>query len=55
MKWLIFLIEVTLASVKKKISEEEHEKTVRGEADFLGVEMTPSDFIIYGLGLEEQQ
>jgi hypothetical protein len=51
----MLITEVTLASVKKKISEEEHKKTAQGKADFIGLEMTPSDFIIAGLDLEEQQ
>jgi hypothetical protein len=46
---------VTLAAVKKKLSEEEHEKTVRGEGDLNLLEITVSDFIIAGIDLEEQQ
>jgi hypothetical protein len=48
-------IEVTLAGVKKKLSEEEHAKATRGEGDLSKLEVTASDFIIAGIQLEEQQ
>jgi hypothetical protein len=46
---------VTLVAVKKKLSEEEHEKTTRGEGDFNTMEIAASDFVIAGMDLEEQQ
>ena len=46
---------MTLAAVKKKLSEEEHEKTTRREGDLSMLEITASDFIMAGIDLEEQQ
>jgi len=46
--------ETTTAAVKKRLSEAEHEKATRG-CEFIGLGITPSDFIIGGLDLEEQQ
>lgn len=54
-RWLIILVVVTLASVKKKISEEEHEKVIQGGINVISSDTTPSDFIISGLDLVEQQ
>jgi hypothetical protein len=48
-------VEVTQAAVKKKLSEEEHEKAARGEGDLNTLEITASDFVIAGIDLEEQQ
>ena len=46
---------MTLAAVKKKISESEHEKAAGRLGDFVGLGVTPSEFIIGGIDLEEQQ
>jgi hypothetical protein len=47
--------EVTLAAVKKKISESEHEKLANGSGDVTSLGIMPSDFIIGGMNLEEEQ
>jgi hypothetical protein len=44
-----------MASVKKKLSEEEHERAAKGQGDLNMLEITASDFIIAGIDLEEQQ
>ena len=49
------LSEVTLASVKKQLSDEEHQKAAHGEIDFNNLKTTAGDFVIKGLDLEEQQ
>jgi len=47
--------EVTLASVKKAISEEEMKEAARGTNVPNDLEIMPSDFIISGIELEDQQ
>jgi hypothetical protein len=44
-------VDVTMAAIKKKLFEEDHERAVQGE----GNDVTANDFIITGLDLEEQQ
>jgi hypothetical protein len=48
-------IEVTLAAVKKVISEEELRQAARGATAPNDLEITPSDFIISGIELEDHQ
>jgi len=50
-----YLSEVTLAAVKKKLSEEEHERAAQGDVDAPTLDLMPSDFVIAGIALEEQQ
>ena len=47
--------EVTLASVKKRLSEEEHDKAMRGTLEYHSSGVSASDFIVSGMELEEQQ
>jgi hypothetical protein len=47
--------EVTLASVKKQISDDEHQQAVQGKLQFSGLKITAGDFLVEGLNLEEQQ
>ena len=47
--------EVTLASVKKLIAEEEHMRAARGDVDVKALDLTSSDFIIMGLEIEDLQ
>ena len=44
-----------MAAVKRKNSESEHEKVANGLGDITRFGITPSDFIIGGLDIEEQQ
>jgi hypothetical protein len=46
---------VTLASVKKLIAEEEHERAARGDVNVKASDLTSSDFVIMGLEIEELQ
>ena len=47
--------EVTLAAIKKKMSESEREKAANGSGEVTSLGTTPSDFIVEGMDLEEQQ
>ena len=47
--------EVTLASVKKLIPEEEHERAACGDVNVKASDLTSSDFVIMGLEIEELQ
>jgi hypothetical protein len=47
--------EVTLASVTKQISDDEHQQAIHGQLGVNGTKITAGDFIVEGLDLEEQQ
>jgi hypothetical protein len=49
------IIEVTFAQVKHQLSQEEHEKVVKGKECTDLDDITPSAFIIAALELEETQ
>jgi hypothetical protein len=46
--------EVTLAGVKKLISEEEYKQAARGEVATNVLNVSASDFIVSGIDLEDQ-
>jgi hypothetical protein len=47
--------ELSLANVKKKLSEEEHVKAAAAGVDAPVIDMTASALMIYGLEIEETQ
>jgi hypothetical protein len=49
------VVAVSLAAVKKQISEEEHEKAIRGEPDCRSGDTSPSDFLVAGMTLQDDQ
>jgi hypothetical protein len=47
--------EVTLALVKKQLSDEEHERVIRGKTDHLAGELSVCDCLLAGMDLQDQQ
>jgi hypothetical protein len=48
------LLEVTLESVKKVITQEEYEQAARGQMISNSLEVHASDFVTSGIELEDQ-
>jgi hypothetical protein len=48
-------LEVTLALVKKQLSDEEYERVTRGEPGHLAGELSVCDCLLAGMDLQDQQ
>ena len=51
----IISLEVTLAMVKKQISDEEMAQVTRGDREHTSGELSACDFIIGGINIQDQQ
>ena len=51
----VISLEVTLAMVKKQISDEELVRVARGEREYTSGELSACDFIVWGIDIQDQQ